>query len=110
MQDAANDEQPVQLPCATDGPMVALAFKLEENKYGQLTYLRIYSGTVRKGEQIVNINSGKRVKVRLHAHLASIGPSSMPLSFGAALASSSCLCSMLAPLGQFSMHMQAATL
>ena len=43
--------------------MVALAFKLEEGKFGQLTYMRVYSGSIRKGETIVNTTSGKRIKV-----------------------------------------------
>ena len=43
--------------------MVALAFKLEEGKFGQLTYMRLYSGTLRKGEFLVNTASGKRIKV-----------------------------------------------
>lgn len=42
---------------------MALAFKLEEGKYGQLTYMRIYSGTVRKGDTITNVVNGKRVRV-----------------------------------------------
>ena len=45
------------------GPVVALAFKLEEGKFGQLTYMRLYSGTLRKGEFLVNTASGKRIKV-----------------------------------------------
>ena len=45
------------------GPLVALAFKLEEGRYGQLTYMRIYSGSVRKGDPIVNATTGKRIKV-----------------------------------------------
>ena len=45
------------------GPLVALAFKLEEGRFGQLTYMRIYSGTVRKGDPIVNSTTGKRIKV-----------------------------------------------
>ncbi|GLU00402.1 hypothetical protein SLE2022_177760 [Rubroshorea leprosula] len=46
-----------------DGPLVALAFKLEEGRFGQLTYLRIYEGVIRKGDFIVNINTGKKIKV-----------------------------------------------
>ena len=45
------------------GPLVALAFKLEEGRYGQLTYMRIYSGSVRKGDPIVNATTGKKIKV-----------------------------------------------
>ena len=45
------------------GPLVALAFKLEEGRFGQLTYMRIYSGAVRKGDPIVNSTNGKRIKV-----------------------------------------------
>ncbi len=47
----------------TQGPLVALAFKLEEGRFGQLTYMRVYSGTVRKGDPIVNSTTGKRIKV-----------------------------------------------
>ena len=62
-QDAGNQEEPVSLACNRDGPLVALAFKLEEGRYGQLTYMRIYSGTLRKGDNVVNVVNGKRVKV-----------------------------------------------
>ena len=47
------------------GPLVALAFKLEEGRFGQLTYIRIYSGTLRKGDNIINQTNGKRIKVGL---------------------------------------------
>ena len=47
-----------------DGPLVALAFKLEEGRFGQLTYMRLYSGRVRKGDLLTNVNTSKRVKAR----------------------------------------------
>ncbi len=54
-----------------DLPLIALAFKLQVTPYGQLTYLRIYQGALRKGEMIVNSRSHDRVKVgrlvRMHA-------------------------------------------
>lgn len=62
-QDAENGEQPVQLASSREEPLVALAFKLEEGRFGQLTYMRIYSGTLRKGDNVVNVVTGKRIKV-----------------------------------------------
>ena len=53
----------MSLACNRDGPLVALAFKLEEGRYGQLTYMRLYSGTLRKGDNVINVVNGKRVKV-----------------------------------------------
>lgn len=52
-------------------PLVALAFKLEDGRYGQLTYVRVYQGMMKKGDTIVNSRSGKKHKigrlVRMHA-------------------------------------------
>ena len=69
--DMDNNEELVVLDNDPEKPIVALAFKLEDGQYGQLTYLRVYQGTVAKGSTIVNIRNGKKVKVgrvvRMHA-------------------------------------------
>lgn len=52
-------------------PMVAMAFKLVEDPFGQLTFLRIYQGTIQKGETYYNQRTGKKERigrvVRMHA-------------------------------------------
>lgn len=69
--DQDNGEAEVQLTPDPNKPLVALAFKLEDGRYGQLTYMRLYQGTLRKGDFIHNINNGKKVKVprlvRMHS-------------------------------------------
>ncbi len=69
--DLSNDEAPIALVADANKPLVALAFKLEDGRYGQLTYLRVYQGRISRGSAIVNSRTKKRHKVgrlgRMHA-------------------------------------------
>lgn len=62
----------VQLVPSAEAPLLGLAFKLEEGRFGQLTYMRVYQGTLKKSMQIYNARTGKRVKVprlvRMHSN------------------------------------------
>ncbi|PNY05633.1 elongation factor G mitochondrial-like, partial [Trifolium pratense] len=60
--DQSSNEEKVELTGNPDGPLVALAFKLEDRKFGQLTYLRIYEGVIRKGDSVINVTTGKKTK------------------------------------------------
>jgi len=69
--DMDNQEETVVLESDFDKPTVALAFKLEDGQYGQLTYIRVYQGALKKGDTIVNSRDGKKLKVgrliRMHS-------------------------------------------
>ncbi|NPC73706.1 elongation factor G [Corallococcus exiguus] len=69
--DQKNNEAKVILESDANKPFVGLAFKLEDGRYGQLTYMRIYQGKVSKGDFIFNQVNQKKVKVprivRMHA-------------------------------------------
>jgi len=67
----SGEEREFILSHSSELGLVANAFKLEEGPYGQLTYVRIYQGTIKRGDDIYNSRTGKKVKVgrlgRMHA-------------------------------------------
>jgi len=69
--DIDNEEQAVVLKADESLPAVILGFKLEDGQYGQLTYIRIYQGKLKKGDELINTRSRRKFKVgrlvRMHA-------------------------------------------
>jgi elongation factor G len=96
------DREGVELTLSSDpaAKTVALAFKLEDGPYGQLTYIRIYQGSLRKGDELVNTRSGQKIKVgrlvRMHAdtmsEIAEAGPGDIVALFGVECASGDTFC------------------
>jgi len=70
--DQRRDEASVKLVPYNSLPFIGLAFKLEESPFGQLTYVRVYQGSIRKGMNIFNAKTGKKTKVprivRMHSN------------------------------------------
>lgn len=73
---AKNDDNVEKVICNPERsdkhPLIALAFKLEAGKFGQLTYLRIYQGCLKKGDFVINTRTERKTKVsrlvRMHSN------------------------------------------
>ncbi|MCZ8239920.1 MAG: elongation factor G [Leptospiraceae bacterium] len=67
-----NEDSEITLISDAEKPLVCLAFKLEDGRYGQLTYIRVYQGKIQKGMAIYNSSTGKKHNVgrlvRMHSN------------------------------------------
>ncbi|EKD38416.1 MAG: elongation factor G [uncultured bacterium] len=70
--DLKNEEKEFKVTNSPDDPLIMLAFKLEDGRYGQLTYIRTYQGNLAKGDTVYNSRTGKKVKIgrlcRMHSN------------------------------------------
>lgn len=93
--DRRRAEAPVKLVPYNSLPFVGLAFKLEESNFGQLTYIRVYQGSLKRAANVFNARTNKKVKVprivRMHSNemeeVQSIGAGEICAVFGVDCAS-----------------------
>ena len=113
--DLDKDEAEVKVSNDPVDELVALAFKLEDGRYGQLTYIRTYQGEIKKGDTIVNSRTGKKAKVgrlvRMHAdemeEIEEAGSGDIVALFGIDCASGDTFCSPNLNWSMSSMHIPA---
>ncbi|WP_437624344.1 elongation factor G [Sorangium sp. So ce1151] len=62
----------VSREASDDEPFAALAFKIMNDQFGNLTFFRVYSGTTKSGVSVLNSTRGKRERfgriLRMHAN------------------------------------------
>jgi elongation factor G len=113
--DLDKDEEENTVSNDSNDPLVALAFKLEDGRYGQLPYVRTYQGVLKKGETIFNTRTGKKVKVgrlvRMHANemeeIEEAGAGDIVGLFGVDCASGDTFCDSKINWSMSSMHVPA---
>ena len=113
--DLDNDEEEIKVSNDPNDPLVALAFKLEDGRYGQLTYVRTYQGVLKKGDFIFNTRTGKKVKVgrlvRMHSNemeeIDHAGSGDIVALFGVDCASGDTFCDSSINWSMSSMHVPA---
>jgi len=113
--DLDNDEEEIKVSNDPNDPLVALAFKLEDGRYGQLTYVRTYQGVLKKGDFIFNTRTGKKVKVgrlvRMHSNemeeIDEAGSGDIVALFGVDCASGDTFCDSTINWSMSSMHVPA---
>ena len=110
--DLDNNEEEFPVSNSSDDPLIMLAFKLEDGRYGQLTYVRTYQGVLQKGNTVYNSRPGKKVKigrlVRMHSdemeEIDSCGPGDIVALFGVDCASGDTFTAANMSVSMSSMH------
>jgi elongation factor G len=116
--DLENNEAVLELEADDSKPLVSLAFKLEDGQYGQLTYIRIYQGKVKKGGDLFNTRLQRKFKVgrliRMHASstedINEAGPGDIVALFGIDCASGDTFCDPDLNLSMTSMYVPDAVI
>ena len=98
--DLDDNEKEVVLEADDKKTPVVLAFKLEDGRYGQLTYIRVYQGKLRKGDELINTRTGKRFRIgrliKMHASemedISECGAGEIAALFGIDCASGDTFC------------------
>ncbi len=71
-RDHDNDGTETPLACDPDAPLVAMAFKITDEPFGQLSYTRIYQGRIQRGNKYRNARTSQTVRigriVKMHAN------------------------------------------
>ena len=70
-RDPADETKKIELKPDGEAPFVGMAFKIVDDPFGQLTFMRIYQGQIAKGETYVNQRTGRKERfsriVRMHS-------------------------------------------
>jgi len=98
--DQEANESEIELKTDSKEKFVGLAFKLEKGRYGQLTYLRVYQGSLKKGQVIRYGGDNKTLKlpriVRMHADeledVDEVGSGEIVAMFGVECSSGTTFC------------------
>ena len=99
-RDHDNEGTEVPLESDPDAPVVAMAFKIADETFGQLTYTRVYQGTIEKGRHYRNARTNKMQRigriVRMHANdrvdISDAGPGDIVALVGVDCASGDTFC------------------
>ncbi len=62
-RDLRDETKEIERKASDTDPLTTLAFKLINDKFGQLTFIRVYSGVLKKGDSVLNARTGKRIRV-----------------------------------------------